>query len=82
MGRVSDYGRKENRREVREGEGLDRSGRAEREKENSAGEYRIGFCVESIQSRGESLNCLCLFRKQRSAAVHQNGRSRQPVADV
>lgn len=48
MGRVSDYGRKENRREVREGEGLGRSGRAEREKENSAGEYRIGFCVESI----------------------------------
>lgn len=48
MGRISDYERKENPG----GEG-ERLGRVEprgkeREKENSVGEYRIGFSVESI----------------------------------
>lgn len=72
--------RKEKERGVGEGGGSGRMepSRKERGKGKCAartGEYRIGLSVESIKSRGGSLNCLCLFRKQRSAAVHQNGRS-------
>jgi len=41
--------------------------------------YSIYIYIESVSlsslsgPRGESLNCLCLFRKQGSAVVHQNG---------
>lgn len=75
MGRISEVRMWRKRKERAKGirsDGAKRKGK--RKGKRWTAEYRIGLSVESIQPRGGSLNCLCLFRKQRSAAVHQNGR--------
>lgn len=68
MGKTSDFRHKEDR-------GI-RLKRVKKDKRKGKQRENIESVLESIWSRGESLGCLCLFRKQRSAVVHQNGRSR------